>query len=192
MFFGEYEDIVEESGKGDDTDSTGEEEGAWSSKGKGKGKAKSETQGETAGEASGSVPRSTSKAVLLTAQTIAELEANLPQFSAEAYGIEYEMDDEVVAELEELKSSERPSLSRYVELELHWASVQEESTREEYSDQSPARLELNKRGRALRSLFEAYKKAHGTWQGKSGASLGPDGVGEWLELNSWESAEELG
>ena len=62
--------------------------------------------------------------------TIVELQAMLPQFSGEAYGIMDKMNPEADPEIEALKLSDMPDMIQYIELVLDWASRQADALQE--------------------------------------------------------------
>lgn len=109
------------------------------------------------GEA-GLSPSPSPEAISIHLCTIAELEANLPQFSGKAYGIMDEMNPVLDLEIEALKRSDTPNMARYIELILDRASRQADVLEEMDPVPSEAISELDERGKVLYFLFQQFER----------------------------------
>lgn len=116
---------------------------------------------EAIGEASDSAPgvpagpASSTKPI-----TVAELEAMLPQFSEEAFGIMDEMDPDEDAEVEALKLSQWPNLVRYIELELYRTGLELNALKRLDRDDFDEGIEaIGERSQALREQLRRLNAA---------------------------------
>jgi len=124
--------------------------------------------------------------------TIAELEAMLPQFSGEAYGIMDEMNPEADREIESLKLSDRPDMARYIELVLDRASRQADVLQEMDPVPSQAISEIDKRGRMLYFLFrqtEHQMEAAEDVEQETPSLAGSENIGDDGDVNMCERDE---
>ena len=116
---------------------------------------------EAIGEASDSAPGVPAGPASSTEPiTVAELEAMLPQFSEEAFGIMDEMDPDEDAEVEALKLSQWPNLVRYIELELYRTGLELNALKRLDRDDFDEGIEaIGERSQALREQLRRLNAA---------------------------------
>ena len=116
---------------------------------------------EAIGEASDSAPGVPAGPASSTEPImVAELEAMLPQFSEEAFGIMDEMDPDEDAEVEALKLSQWPNLVRYIELELYRTGLELNALKRLDRDDFDEGIEaIGERSQALREQLRRLNAA---------------------------------
>ena len=206
MDFGTEDEVMGEDTEGseEDNDTTDEETdeeqvGTWRRKVKGKGKAKMRElkpkkqaapcdcrgKGVDTGDSMLGVKTGPSKSPI-PLHTIAELEALLPQFSGEAYGIINKMNPDVDPKIEALKISDMPDMARYIELVLDRASRQDDILQKMDPVPSWAISKLEKRGQMLYFLFKQIENelmATKDIERETPSLMGSENVGDDGDVN---------